>query len=220
MVSTIEKTYTVTHKCGHEVSMPRQRQQKATIARNIAFHETRVCKACFVSDKKSDSQKVLDAILKIVHLPTLTEGSEKQINWANSLRNQLIPNAIMSIIDKSNLNRYKAEGVITGRLNMMNFNSMFIQSTDAKDWIDLLTGKNRFAECFFPIFRYSTRTYTSKYGYYDSYEVSDSDKKKIQYYQPEKSIDEYVAIIEDLPEDQLHYINGSDSTITWSEEIN
>ena len=99
MVSTIEKTYTVTHKCGHEVSMPRERQQKATIAKNIAFHETRVCKACFISGKKADSQKVLDAVLKIVHLPTLTEGSEKQINWANSLRNQLIPNAIMSIVD-------------------------------------------------------------------------------------------------------------------------
>ena len=207
MVSTMEKTYTVTHKCGHEVSMPRQRQQKATIARNIAFHETRVCRACFVSDKKSDSQKVLDVILKIVHLPTLTEGSEKQINWANSLRNQLIPNAIMSMIDNSNPNRYKAEGVIVGGINMMIFNSMFIQSTDAKDWIDLLTGKHRFAEIFFPVRRYSTRTYTSEYGYYDSYEVSDSDKKKIQYYQPEKSIDEYVAIIEDFPEDQLHYIS-------------
>ena len=186
MVSTIEKTYTVTHKCGHEVSMPRERQQKATIARNIAFHETRVCKACFVSDKKSDSQKVLDAILKIVHLPTLTEGSEKQINWANSLRNQLIPNAIMSIVDNYTEEEWKP--------TLKAFKD-FIQSIDAKVWIDLLTGKHPYVYIF-PVKRYSTRTYTSQYAYYDSYEVSDSDKKKIQFYQPEKSIDEYVEILE------------------------
>ena len=193
MVSTMEKTYTVTHKCGHEVSMPRERQQKATIAKNIAFHETRVCKACFISDKKADSQKLLDAILTIVDLPTLTEGSEKQINWANSLRNQLIPNAIMSIID--NYTDVHKSGQLESFIVLKDFNKEFIQSIDAKVWIDLLTGKHPYVYIF-PVKRYSTRTYTSKYGYYDSYEVSDSDKKKIQFYQPEKSIDKYVEILE------------------------
>tara|TARA_R100000963_G_C4645607_1_gene109897 strand:- start:39 stop:668 length:630 start_codon:yes stop_codon:yes gene_type:complete len=202
MVSTIEKTYTVTHKCGHEVSMPRQRQQKATIARNIAFHETRVCKVCFVSDKKSDSQKVLDAILKIVHLPTLTEGSEKQINWANSLRNQLIPNAIMSIIDK--FTYVYEDGQLESFGIIKTFNKKFIQSIDAKDWINLLTGKHEQSDFYFPVKRYPTGSFTRYYSetfskisyrFHDS-EVSDSDKKKIQYYQPEKSIDEYVEILE------------------------
>ena len=199
MVSTMEKTYTVTHKCGHEVSMPRERKQKATIAKSIAFHETRVCKVCFVSDKKAGSQIVLDAILKIVHLPTLTEGSEKQINWANSLRNQLIPNAIMSMVDKYTFSFQSGkEHEYDAAVDFIRgFNRDFIQSIDAKDWIDLFNGKHNMVEFYFSVNQYSTRTYTSGYAYYDSLEFSDSDKKKIQYYQPKReNIDDYLKALE------------------------
>ena len=201
MVSTIEKTYTVTHKCGHEVSMPRERQQKATIAKNIAFHETRVCKACFISGKKADSQKVLDAVLKMFDFPTLTEGSEKQINWANSLRNQLVPNAIMSMVDKYTFSFESGkEHEYDAAVDFIRgFNIELIQSTDAKDWIDLFTGKHHLVWCYFSVDQYDARTYTSQYAYYDSLEVSDSDKKKIQYYQPKReNIDDYLKALEQL----------------------
>ena len=80
--------YTINHTCGHtqvhDLFGPYEQRE-----RTIKWQTGCICDACYRTQKIADEQAAAAKLEAQMTLPALT-GSEKQINWAKSIRAKMI----------------------------------------------------------------------------------------------------------------------------------
>lgn len=92
--------YTVKFACGHE-EVINLYGSNAERERKIAYYQEHVkCSECYKAEKKAEKET---EISKIEDMPEL-QGSEKQVAWANDIRNKMAAEVVEYIESKTKTN--------------------------------------------------------------------------------------------------------------------
>jgi|TARA_Y100000296_G_scaffold73066_1_gene90157 hypothetical protein len=123
-------TQIITHKCGHESEKEivgaygQELKRESAIAKRVNFHANRDCFDCFkANSSKNDLQIIAEYPILLADL----EGSEKQVNWANSIRVRKMAKIIAYQKELPTLN---------GELILSEYVFSLADLTSAKFWID------------------------------------------------------------------------------------
>ena len=129
--------YQVTYRCGHTDTVglfgsAKQRENKLT------WLETSLCTECWKAQQAADAANKARAM----ELPELT-GTEKQVNWAQSIRIKLLDDVefFLSELERCNKSAVKSGKGTQEQLDAINekiakVEGMIKQQSEAKWWID------------------------------------------------------------------------------------